>query len=109
MSKNIDLTEGNIVEKLVKLALPIMGTAFIQIAYSLIDMIWVGRIGSKAVASVGTAGFYPWLAMAFIMISKVGGEIKVAQSVGEKNEKDTKYYIKSAIEISMILSFLLAL
>ncbi len=106
MSKQIDLTNGNIVEKLVKLALPIMGTAFIQIAYSLIDMIWVGKIGSKSVAAVGTAGFYPWLAMAFIMISKIGGEIKVAQSVGEKNEKDTKYYIKSAIEINMILSFL---
>ena len=109
MSKQIDLTNGNIVEKLVKLALPIMGTSFIQIAYSLIDMIWVGKIGSKSVAAVGTAGFYPWLAMAFIMISKVGGEIKVAQSVGEKNEKDTKYFIKSAIEINMILSFLYSL
>ena len=109
MSKQIDLTSGNIVEKLVKLSLPIMGTAFIQIAYSLIDMIWVGKIGSKSVAAVGTAGFYPWLAMAFIMISKVGGDIKVAQSVGEKNEKDTKYYIKSAIEINMILSFLYSL
>ena len=109
MSKQIDLTNGNIVEKLVKLSLPIMGTAFIQIAYSLIDMIWVGKIGSKSVAAVGTAGFYPWLAMAFVMISKVGGEIKVAQSVGEKNEKDTKYYIKSAIEINMILSFLYSL
>lgn len=109
MSKQIDLTSGNIVEKLVKLSLPIMGTAFIQIAYSLIDMIWVGKIGSKSVAAVGTAGFYPWLAMAFIMISKVGGEIKVAQSVGEKNEKDTKYYIKSAIEVNMLLSFLYSL
>ena len=109
MSKQIDLTSGNIVDKLVKLSLPIMGTAFIQIAYSLIDMIWVGKIGSKSVAAVGTAGFYPWLAMAFIMISKIGGEIKVAQSVGEKNEKDTKYYIKSAIEINMILSFLYSL
>ncbi len=109
MSKQIDLTSGNIVEKLVRLSLPIMGTAFIQIAYSLIDMIWVGKIGSDAVAAVGTAGFYPWLAMAFIMISKVGGEIKVAQSVGEKNEKDTKYYIKSAIEINIILSFLYSL
>lgn len=109
MSEQIDLTSGNIVEKLVKLSLPIMGTAFIQIAYSLIDMIWVGKIGSKSVAAVGTAGFYPWLAMAFIMISKVGGDIKVAQSVGEKNEKGTKYYIKSAIEINMILSFLYSL
>ena len=106
MEKQIDLTSGNIVDKLVRLSLPIMGTAFIQIAYSLIDMIWVGKIGSKSVAAVGTAGFYPWLAMAFIMISKIGGEIKVAQSIGEKNERDTKYYIKSAIEINMILSFL---
>lgn len=109
MDKKIDLTSGNIVQELAKLSLPIMGTAFIQIAYSLIDMIWVGKTGSKSVAAVGTAGFYPWLAMAFIMISKVGGEIKVAQSVGEKNEKDTRYYIKSAIEINMILSFLYSL
>lgn len=109
MNKNIDLTNGNIVEKLIKLALPIMGTSFIQIAYSLTDMIWVGRNGSNSVAAVGTAGFYPWLAMAFIMISKIGGEIKVAQSVGEKNLKDTKYYIKSAIEINIILSILYTL
>ena len=31
MSKKIDLTEGNIVEKLIKLSLPIMGTAFIAL------------------------------------------------------------------------------
>lgn len=109
MSKKVDLTSGKIVDKLVRLALPIMGTSFIQIGYSLIDMIWVGKAGSNAVAAVGTAGFYPWLAMAFIMISKVGGEIKVAQSVGEKNTHDAKYYIKSAIEINIILSILYSL
>ena len=43
MGKQIDLTSGNIVEKLLRLSLPIMGTAFIQIAYSLVDMIWVGK------------------------------------------------------------------
>lgn len=109
MSEKVDLTNGKIIEKLLKLALPIMGTSFIQIGYSLIDMIWVGKAGSNAVAAVGTAGFYPWLAMAFIMISKVGGEIKVAQSIGEKNIHDVKYYIKSAIEINIILSILYSL
>lgn len=57
MDKRIDLTEGNITEKLVKLALPIMGTSFIQMAYNMIDMIWVGKEGSNAVAAVGTASF----------------------------------------------------
>ncbi|RDY29018.1 MATE family efflux transporter [Romboutsia weinsteinii] len=109
MKNRIDLTQGKITEKLIKLSLPIMGTSFIQMAYNMIDMMWVGKLGSNAVASVGTAGFYPWLAMAFIMFSKVGGEIKVAQSIGENNLKSTKSYIKSAIEINIILAFLYTL
>ncbi|MGM9933562.1 MATE family efflux transporter [uncultured Clostridium sp.] len=106
MNKRLDLTEGSISEKLIKLALPIMGTSFIQMAYNMIDMIWVGRDGSKAVAAVGTAGFYPWLAMAFIMISKVGGEVKVAQSVGMHDITEAKKYIKSSLELNIILAIL---
>ncbi|MGL6107457.1 MATE family efflux transporter [Romboutsia sp.] len=106
MKNRIDLTEGRITEKLLKLALPIMGTSFIQMAYNLVDMIWVGRVGSSAVAAVGTAGFYPWLAMAFIMISKVGAEVKVAQSVGSGDKVAIKSFIKSAIEINIILAII---
>lgn len=104
MDKKIDLTEGGIVEKLVKIAIPIMATSFIQIAYNLIDMMWVGKNGSNSVAAVGTAGFYPWLAMAFVMFSKIGGEVKVAQSMGEKNTKEVKSYIKSSMELNVFLS-----
>lgn len=106
MKDRLDLTEGRITEKLLKLSLPIMGTSFIQMGYNMIDMIWVGKAGSKAVAAVGTAGFFPWLAMAFIMISKVGGEVKVAQSIGENNISATKSYIKSAIEINIMLAII---
>lgn len=106
MKDRLNLTEGRITEKLLKLSLPIMGTSFIQMGYNMIDMIWVGKAGSKAVAAVGTAGFFPWLAMAFIMISKVGGEIKVAQSIGANNISTTKSYMKSAIEINIILAII---
>ena len=41
MEKRMDLTKGSIIPTLVKLALPIMGTSFIQMAYNLIDMICV--------------------------------------------------------------------
>ena len=105
----LDLTQGRITEKLVKLSLPIMATSFIQMAYNMIDMIWVGKVGSSAVAAVGTAGFFPWLAMAFITISKVGAEVKVAQSIGNNNIENTKYYIKSAIEINIILALIYTL
>ena len=109
LNDRLDLTQGRITEKLVKLSLPIMATSFIQMAYNMIDMIWVGKVGSSAVAAVGTAGFFPWLAMAFITISKVGAEVKVAQSIGNNNIENTKYYIKSAIEINIILALIYTL
>ena len=106
MAGRIDLTEGRIADKLIRLALPIMGTSFINIGYNVVDMLWVGRAGSSAVAAVGTAGFYTWLALAFIAISRVGGEVKVAQSMGDHNLDETRAYIKAAIEINIVLAIL---
>jgi putative MATE family efflux protein len=106
MEKRINLTEGSITDKLVKLSLPIMGTSFIQTAYNLINMLWIGRMGSNAVAAVGTGGFYTWLAMAFVMVSKTGAEIKVSQSIGRKDFEETKAYVIGAIQINLILSII---
>ena len=53
MTRTNSLTEGNILKALFRLALPIMGTSFVQMAYNMTDLIWVGRLGSSAVASVG--------------------------------------------------------
>ena len=36
MKNGLDLTEGNIIKRLVALSLPIMGTSFIQMAYNMI-------------------------------------------------------------------------
>lgn len=105
MSKQIDLTTGHITDKLIKLALPIMGVSFVQTAYSLIDMIWIGKAGSAALAAVGTAGFFTWLAEAFYMLPRLGASIRVAQSVGQKDYKRTKYYITSALQMTVALAF----
>lgn len=109
MDKRINLTEGKITSNLIKLSIPIMATSFIQMAYSMADMLWVGRLGSNAVAAVGTAGFFPWLGMAFVMISKVGAEIKVAQSLGRNDIESTKDYIKSTFQINILLAILYSL
>ena len=69
-------------------------------------MIWIGRVGSSAVAAVGTAGFFTWLAMAFIMISKIGAEIKVSQTIGAHLYKETKGYVQSALQINILLAIL---
>ena len=104
--KVVDLTEGPIVSKLIKLSLPIMGTSFIQMAYNLTDMLFIGRKGSDAVAAVGTAGFFTWFAAAVILLSKAGAQIKIAQSIGMKDEEETKNYIRISIQLNIIPSLL---
>lgn len=44
MKKNIDLLHGPIFTSLTKLALPIMATSMVQMAYSLTDMAWADRL-----------------------------------------------------------------
>ena len=58
MARNVDLLEGSIVGSLTSLALPIMATSLIQMAYNMTDMIWIGRLSADAVAAVGAAGMY---------------------------------------------------
>ena len=104
MNENLRLTEGNIFSELIRLALPIMGTSFVQMAYNMTDMLLMGRVGSKAVAAVGTAGFFTWLAMAFILIPKIGAEVGVAQSVGKNNHKAVKTYVQNTIQMIIVLA-----
>ena len=50
--QKVDLLEGSIVRSLTSLALPIMATSLIQMAYNMTDMIWIGRVSANAVAAV---------------------------------------------------------
>lgn len=104
MKKKVDLINGNIFKALIALSLPILGTSFIQMAYNMVDMIWIGRVGSDAVAAVGTAGFFPWLAMSLVVMCRVGAEVGVSQSIGRGDYKIRDKYIKNSIILNVILA-----
>ncbi|MEG2247097.1 MAG: MATE family efflux transporter, partial [Peptostreptococcaceae bacterium] len=102
MKKKVDLVNGNIFKSLLALSIPILGTSFIQMAYNMIDMIWIGRVGSAAVAAVGTAGFFTWFGSGIILISKVGAEIGVSQAIGKDDPVERKKFVYNALLINVI-------
>jgi len=104
MNNKKELIEGNIFKSLIKLAIPIMATSFLQMAYNLTDMMWLGRAGSKFVTASGTAGFFMWFGMAFIIISKIGAEVGVAQSIGRDDVNEAKNFAFNALTINMVLA-----
>ena len=101
MSKQVNLLEGSILGKLSVLALPIMMTAFVQMAYNLVDMVWIGQLGSNAVAAVGAAGTYLWIADSCTSVAKTGGQIKVAHSIGEGKPERAKQFGASAFQMGV--------
>ncbi|MFI3172687.1 MAG: MATE family efflux transporter [Eubacteriales bacterium] len=106
MKKNVDLLNGSIAGALTRLALPIMATSFLQMAYNLTDMIWIGKVGSDAVAAVGVAGMFIWLANGIAMIPRIGGQVKVGQSLGAEKEMEAASYAKSAFQVAITLGVL---
>ena len=99
-----NLTEGPIRKQLFNLALPIMGTSFIQMAYSLTDMAWVGRLGSEAVAAIGAVGILTWMTQSISLMNKVGAEVTVGHSIGAQNTEEAKMFASHNLTIGLLVS-----
>lgn len=99
-----NLTEGPITRQLFNLAMPIMGTSFVQMAYSITDMAWVGRLGSEAVAAIGAVGILTWMTTSISLLTKVGSEVAVGQSIGAKHTEDARMFASHNLTIALIIS-----
>ncbi|MBO8440784.1 MAG: MATE family efflux transporter [bacterium] len=99
-----NLTSGPIRRQLIGLALPLMGTSFIQMAYSMTDMFWVGRLGSGAVAAIGAVGILTWMMTSVSYLTKVGAEVSVSQSIGAGSEDEAHAFASHNVTLALIIS-----
>jgi len=103
-----DLTSGKILPQIVKLAIPIIATSFVQMAYNMTDMAWLGRVGSETVSAVGIALYLVWLGSSLMFITKIGAEVCISQSIGRKNMEDAKAFTRNAFGLSFLISIAFA-
>lgn len=104
--KTIDLTTGQVQRVIVALALPLVGSSLLQFTYSLVDMFWVGALGSDAVASIGAASFYIMLGQAIQSLIVVGAGIKVSQAVGRRDQALIQRYVRAGRRMNLGLGLL---
>lgn len=98
-----DFTQGSIFKQLIKLAMPIMAVSFIQMTYTMVDIIWIGRLGSKSVAAVGSVGLLMWMMNSFALLSKVSAEVSIGQSIGARRLDKAKIYASHTTTIALIM------
>lgn len=107
--KKIDLTKGKVLKVLTTLALPIIGSSVLQFTYNLVDMLWVGGLGSNAVASIGSSSFFVGLGYSINALVVSGAGIKVSHAVGKKNDDEVKSYINAGLILNTLIGILYAL
>ncbi|MBN2076229.1 MAG: MATE family efflux transporter [Dehalococcoidales bacterium] len=86
-----DWTQGNIFKNLVSLSWPMIINEFLWGIGSVIDMIWVGRLGSDSIAGVGVAGIIVMLLMSSLFGLTTGTAALVARAVGAGDKEGANH------------------
>ncbi len=102
--KELDLLKGRILPTVVKLAMPIMATSFVGLAYNLTDMFWVSSLGERAVAAVGSAGILFWLVESLFALPRIGGQVLVGQSLGAGDQAEARGWARTALRMGYLMA-----
>jgi len=97
-----DLTTGPLTRHLLKTTSFMLVTMIFQTLYFLIDLYWVGRLGTHAVAAVGIAGNFTFIVLALTQMLGVGTTTAVSHAVGRKNREEAQLMFNQAQVLAVV-------
>jgi putative MATE family efflux protein len=97
-----DWTKGPILGNLLLLSWPMMMMETLYVVSQIVDMIWIGRLGSCAIAGVGVANIVLLLVMSMDFGLIVGVRALVARHVGADDIRGANYIAGQAFILSVI-------
>src|SRR4026207_1333142 len=97
-----DLTSGNLNRHLLKTASFMLVTMVFQTLYFLIDLYWVGRLGTNAVAAVGIAGNFTFIVLALTQMLGGGTAPVVSHAVGRKSRDEAELMFNQAQVLAVV-------
>lgn len=98
--KTVDLTKGSVWKTLLLYSLPLLGSAMVQQAYSLVDLLIVGNFaadGQTALTAVGDASTMVNILLAFALGCNGGCSVIVAKYFGAKNNLKVRETVNTAL------------
>jgi len=103
-----DWTKGNIIGNLLSLGWPMMVGGSLNMLGPTIDMIWVGKLGTAAIAGVGISGMVVMLVNSMMMGLYQGLRAMVARFIGAGNPKEANHVAQQALVLSIAYSIIMA-
>jgi putative MATE family efflux protein len=101
-----DFTTGSLNRAILLLAIPMILEMVLESLFAVVDVFWVGRIGSNAVATVGLTESILSLVMAVAMGLSLSTTAMVARRIGEKDPAGAAIAGVQAIALGLGVSLL---
>src|SRR6476660_6570220 len=98
-----DLTTGPLTRHLLKTTGFMLVTMIFQTLYFLIDLYWVGRLGTSAVAGVGIAGNLTFIVLALSQMLGVGTTSVVSHATGRKDKTEAQHLFNQSQVLSIVV------
>ncbi|MCD4824477.1 MAG: MATE family efflux transporter, partial [Phycisphaerae bacterium] len=102
--KNSWITHGSLAGAIWRLALPMIGAALLQDLFSIVDLIFVGKLGPVAISAVTLSGVVMGVLHMLVMGVTTGCTALVAHAVGAGNRKRAEMVASQGLLLAVILS-----
>ncbi len=99
-----DLTTGSITRNIFYLAGPTVATMFLETAFSIADIFWVGRLGAVSLAAVISSAFLIWIIYSLVGAISIGVTALVARFIGAKQPDQAAFSARQAYLFSILFA-----
>src|SRR5579862_9501532 len=99
-----DFTTGSLNRSILLLAIPMVLEMVLESLFAVVDVFWVGRLGSNAVATVGLTESMLALVFAIGLGLSLSTTAMVARRIGEKDPEDAAIAGVQAIVLGLVIS-----
>lgn len=104
-----DITGGSIPRVLIALGIPLFAQNLAMVAQQVVDLFWVGRLGSDVVAGVGLATVVIGLLMVPMIALFIGSQVLTSQRVGADRILDARRVPFTATAIALAVGAVLGI
>ncbi len=102
-SKQMNMTEGPLLGKMIRFTLPVMASGVLQLLFNAADVAVVGKfVGDAAMAAVGGCGALINLIVNLFIGLSVGAGVIAAQDLGARRYDDIRKLITTSLTASLI-------
>jgi len=100
------IVSGPILRTILALAVPVTLGMLMEVALSITDFFWVGKLGVTAQDAITSSMVVIWTVYAAVSIISIGVTALVSRYIGARDTETAEHYIKQALSLALIIGSL---